>query len=109
MLPAEYPRHRPVPSTSSPCRAWFCRFWRPFFRRSEAAVDEALVPANLLPIVALVEKRSPERQEDSALLPLPQAAPAGRRAPVSRRQLAPRRARPEHPQDALKTSAGIGP
>src|SRR6267143_4239070 len=60
MLPAEYPRHRPVPSTSFPCRGWWGRFWRPFFRRGEAAVDEALVPAEFLPVVELVEEGAPE-------------------------------------------------
>jgi len=48
LRPAEYPRHRPVPSTSCPYRAWWGRFWRPFFRWGEAAVDEALVPAEFL-------------------------------------------------------------
>src|SRR5215470_3991495 len=109
MLPAEYLHHRPVPSTSFPCRAWLCRLWRPFFGGREATVDEALVPANLLAIVELVEKGAPERHEHAALLPLPQAAPAGRRAPVSPRQFAPRRARPEDPEDALETATRVGP
>src|SRR5262249_56111967 len=109
MLPTECPRHRPVPSTLCPCRAWFCRFWRPFFRRSEAAIHEALIPADLLSVVELVEKGSPERQKHPRLFPLPEAAPAGGGAAVPRRQLAPRGAGPEAPHAALQTSPRAGP
>src|SRR5262245_37860254 len=109
MLPAEYPRHRPEPSTLFPCHAWFCRLGRPLFGRGEAAVAEALIPANLLAIGELVEPGAPEGQEHAALLPLPQPAPARRRTPVPRRQFAPRRPRPEDPENALKTPARVGP
>src|SRR4029450_10739493 len=90
MLPAEYPRHRPVPSTLCPCRAWFCRFWRPFFRGGEAAIHVALIPTELLSVVELVEEGPPEGQQHPTLLPLSEAAPAGGGAAVPRRQLAPR-------------------
>src|SRR5574342_30194 len=108
MLPAEYPRHRPVPSTLCPCRAWWDRFWRPLFRRGEAAIDETLVPANLLAIAELLEEGPPERQQHATLFPLPEPTPAGSRAAVPRRQLAPRGPRPEHPEDALETPPGVG-
>src|SRR5512132_1359068 len=108
MLPAEYPRHRPVPSTLCPCRAWWGRFWRPFFRRGEAAIHETLIPADLPAIVELVEERPPQRQQHATLLPLSEPAPAGGGAAVPRRQLAPRRPRPQHPQDALEAAAGVG-
>src|ERR1044071_4086490 len=105
MLPAEYPRHRPVRSTLFPCHVWWARFWRPLFRGRKAAIHEALVPADLLAVVELVEKGAPERQQDPALLPLAEPAPAGRRAPVSGWQFTPRRARPQHPEDALEAAA----
>src|SRR5262249_60990955 len=105
MLPAEYRRHRPVPSTSSPCRAWWGRFWRPFFRRGEATVDEALVPADLLPIVELVEERAPQGQEDATLFPLSEPAPTGGGTAVSWRGVAPRGARPKHPEGSPPTPA----
>src|SRR5229473_3927043 len=108
MLPAEYPRHRPVPSTLCPCRAWWGRFWRPLFRRGEAAIHEALIPPDLPAIVELVEERPPERQQHATLLPLSEPAPAGGGAAVPGRQLAPRGPRPEHPQDAFETPAGVG-
>jgi hypothetical protein len=58
--PAEYPRrHRPVPSTLFPCRAWRGRFWRPLFRGSAAAIHEARITTDLLPVVELVEKDAP--------------------------------------------------
>src|SRR4030095_4569502 len=75
MLPAEYPRHRPVPSTLCPCHAWWGRFWRPFFRRGEAAIHETLIPADLPAIVELVEERPPQRQQHATLLPLSAPAP----------------------------------
>src|SRR6266567_3323855 len=69
MLPAEYPRHRRIPSTLCPCRAWSGRFWRPFFRRGEAAIHEALIPADLPAIVELGEERSPQRPQDALETP----------------------------------------
>src|SRR5712692_879125 len=108
MLPAEYPRHRPVPSTLCPCRAWWGRFWRPLFRRGEAAIHKALIPADLVAVVELGEEGPPQRQQHPGLFPLAQPAPAGRGAAVSRRQFAPRGARPEDPQDALETPPRVG-
>jgi len=82
--PAEYPRHRPVPSTWCSCRAWWVRFWRPRFCRSNAAIHEALISADLLAVVELREKGPPRRQEHPGLFPLAQSAPAGRGAAISR-------------------------
>src|SRR5262245_58228831 len=107
MLPAEYPRHRPVPSTWFPCRAWFCRLWRPLFGGREAAGDEALVPANFLAVVELVEKGTPQRQEHAGVFPLPQPAPARRRTPVPHRQFAPGSACPQDPEDAFETASWV--
>src|SRR5262245_44565557 len=105
MLPAEYPRHRPVPSTSSPCRACWGGFWRPFFRLGEAAVDEVVVRADLMPVV---EDRGTHGQKDATLLPLSGAAPAGGGTAVSWREFAPGRARPEHSEAARETPAPSG-
>src|SRR5258705_8264138 len=107
MLPAEDPRHRPVPSTLSLCRDWLGRFWRPLFRRGEAAIHEALIPPALLAIVELGEERPPQRQQHATLRPLPAPAPAGGGAALPGRQLAPRGARPKDPPDALKTPPGV--
>jgi len=107
MLPAEYPRHRPVPSTLCHSCVWSCRFWRPLFRGRETSIHEA-VPAEFPAIIEVVEEGAPERQEHPALFPLPEPAPARGQATVPRRQLAPRRPRSEDPEDALETPAGIG-
>src|SRR5215470_19455766 len=109
MLPTEYPRHRPIPSTWCPCRAWFCRLWRPLFGGCKTAIDEALVPANLLAVVELIEQGAPQRQEHAAVFPLPQPAPARRRAPVPRRQFAPGSACPQDPKDAFETAPRVCP
>jgi hypothetical protein len=84
-------------------------FGAPFFAGAKAAVHEALVPAQLLPVVELVEKGPPKGQEHAALFPLPQPTPARRGAAVPRWQFAPRGARPQDPQDAFETPAGVGP
>ena len=77
-LPAEDPDRRPVPSTSCPCPAWFYRRQSPFFRRSEAAVQEGLVPFQQTLVVQRPQQRAPRLQPDAFLLPLLQPPPAGR-------------------------------
>jgi hypothetical protein len=43
-----------------PCPAWFCRLWAPLFGGYEGAIDKALVPPNLLPLLEWGEKSPPQ-------------------------------------------------
>src|SRR5574337_1048354 len=103
MLPAEYPRHRPEPSTSCPCPAWFCPLWRPFFRGRKAAIRKALIPPELLPVIELGQEGAPEIEEHALFLPRLEPTPAGRGTAVPLRQLAPRGPGPEDPQNPFET------
>ena len=109
MLPAEYPRHLPEPSTSFPCRAWSCRRRGPFFGRGEGAVHEAFVPADLLAVIQLGQEGAPEFQQDTVLLPLPEPPPAGGGASVPPGKLAPGGSGPKNPEDPLEAPAVIQP
>ena len=104
-LPAEDLYRRPVPSTSCPCHAWFCRLRRPLFRRSEAAVQEGLVPLQQTSLVQCAQQRSPGIQPDALLLPLLQSPPAGRRRGKLVGQKPPRRPGLQNPQNALETGS----
>src|SRR3989338_4684051 len=105
MLPTEYPRHRPEPSTLCPCPVWSCRHRAPLFCGGEAPVDKALIPADLVLVLELGEEGAPEFQQDTADFPVPESTPAGRWAAVFPGQLTPRRSCPEDPEDALQTAA----
>src|SRR6266536_3145152 len=97
MLPAEYPRHRPEPSTLYPCRASSCRLWVPLFRGDEAAIGKALIPAQLLAVVELSQEGPPELEQHAGLFPVLEAPPAGAGAAISPWQLTPLGPRPEDP------------
>src|ERR671932_2389279 len=104
MLPAEYPRHRPAPSTLCPCPVWSCRLWAPLFRRDEATIDKAFIPAQLLLVIQLGQEGSPEFEQKARLLPGFEPAPAGAGTPISPREFAPLGSCPEDPEDALKAA-----
>src|SRR5579863_6065928 len=90
------------PSTSSPCPAWFFRLRRPFFRRSETAVQKRFTPVQLLPFMQLAEKRPPDFQPNVLLLPIPQAPPASRQRGELFGQITPASSAAQNPQDAFQ-------
>src|SRR5215469_14467622 len=100
-MPAVRLHHRPPPSTSYPFPAWFFRPRRPFFCRGEAAVGEALVPAEPALLLQRVEEGPPHVEPDASLLPLPQPPPAGRVRRVSAGQRLPPGPVAQHPEDAF--------
>src|SRR5580658_1787973 len=51
---------RPPPSTSSPCPAWFFRLRSPFFRGSKTPIQKRFAPLQLLALVQLAQKRTPD-------------------------------------------------
>ena len=103
MLPAEYPRHRPVPSTLFPSRVWFYPHRVPFFCRGKTPIGKAFVPSKFVLILKLSEKRPPEFKERSILFPLLKSSPAGAWATVFFRQFAPGCSSPKNPEDSFKT------
>src|SRR5437868_91885 len=100
-MPAVRLHRRPPPSTSYPCPAWSCRPRRPLFCRGEAAVGEALVPAEPAGRLQRVEEGPPDVEPDAVLLPLSQPPPAGGVRRVPPRQGLPPGPVTQHPQDAL--------
>src|SRR5712692_1301517 len=103
----EDPCRRPPPSTSSPCPAWFFRLHSPFFRGSEAPIQEGFAPIQLLALIQLAEKRAPDLQPDLLLLPVSQAPPAGRRMRKFFRQILPASPAAQNPQNAFQYFAVI--
>src|ERR1700674_4846270 len=85
------------PSTSSPCPAWFFRLLRPFFCRSETAVQKRFAPLQLLALVQLAQKRPPDVQPNAPLLPISQPPPARRRMREFLRQVLPASPAPQNP------------
>src|SRR4029077_13344036 len=77
-IPAEDLDRRPVPSTSSPCPAWFCRRQSPFFRRSKTAVEKSLVPPQQTSFIQRSQQRAPCIQPHAFVFPLLEPTPAGR-------------------------------
>jgi hypothetical protein len=53
LLPTEGPRHRPAPSPSCPCPAWWYQLWAPLFRGDKATINNACIPAELLSVIEL--------------------------------------------------------
>src|ERR687892_1953259 len=109
MLPTEYPRHRPKPSTLYPCRVSSSRLLAPLFRGDEAATGKALVPAYLLLVVQESQEGPPELEQHPGLLPLLEPAPTGARTPISPRAFTPLGPGPEYPEDAFKAAPVIHP
>ncbi len=83
--------------------------WRPLFGRGKRAVGEDLVPLEEPVLIELVEEGPPDVFEDAGLLPVAQAAPAGRGAGEFSRQVFPPGATPGNPQNALQAAAIIAP
>src|SRR5882672_6464046 len=79
-FPKEHLGRRPPPSTSFPCRAWFCRCRRPLFSGSETPVDKTLAPVQLAARIQFGQEASPHFEPDIVLLPQVQSAPARGRA-----------------------------
>src|SRR5918998_2879153 len=104
MLPAEYPCHRPPPSTLCPYPAWSCRLWVPPFGRHEAAIGKTLIPAEFLPVVELGQERPPQFEQDARLFPGFEPPPAGAGTAIPSRQLTPLGASPEDPKNAFKAA-----
>src|SRR5688572_31293221 len=101
-FPEEHLGRRPPPSTSYPCRVWFCRRRRPFFCRGEAAVAEGLAPVELAFFVQLAQEHAPDLEPQAGFFPVAQATPAGGRRGKILRQILPSRAAAQNPQDAFQ-------
>jgi hypothetical protein len=108
-LPEEHPRRRPPPSTSSPCPAWLFRLLRPFFRWSKTAVQKRLAPLQLLAFVQLAQKRPPDVQPNTLLVPIPQLPPAGGRMWIFLRKILPTSAAPQNPQNPFQHTTVLDP
>src|SRR5208283_1961823 len=102
-LPAEDLDRRPLPSTLSPCPAWFSRPRGPLFRRSETAVQEGLVPLQQAFFIQRPQQRAPRLQPHPFAFPLLEPPPAGRRRSKLLGHESPRRAGLQNPQNALET------
>src|SRR5579863_7867461 len=108
-FPEEDRGRRPPPSTSSPCPAWFFRLRSPFFRRSETAIQKRFAPLQLLALVQLAQKRSPDVQPNAPLFPVPQSPPAGRRMREFLWQVLPASPAPQNPQNPFQHTAVLDP
>src|ERR1019366_10170076 len=108
-FPEEDRGRRPPPSTLSPCPAWFFRLQRPFFRRSETAVQKRFAPLQLLALVQLAQKRAPDLQPNALLLPVAQPAPARRRMRKLLRQVLPASTAPKDPQNPFQHQTVLDP
>src|ERR1700686_1240392 len=108
-LPEEHPGRRPPPSTSSPCPAWFSRLRSPFFRGSKTAVQKRLTPVQLLALVQLAQKRTPDIQPYALLLPVAQPPPAGRRMRIFLRQVLPAGTAPQNPENPFEHPLVLDP
>jgi len=100
-LPKEHPGRRP-PSTSCPCPAWFSRLLRPFFRRSETAVQKRFAPVQFFALVQLAQEGAPDAQPDALLLPVAQPPPARRGMRILLRQILPASTAPQNPQNPFQ-------
>jgi hypothetical protein len=87
----------PLPRVVLPTRA-------PLFGRHETPVSTALIPAPHCLVVELPQEGPPELEQDTALFPVLEPAPAGTRATLSPRQRAPWGTGPEDPEEALHTA-----
>src|SRR5919109_4102466 len=96
--PSGYPRHRPKPATSCPCRVSSCRPWSPFFGGNEAVIGKTCIPAQLLLVLELGQKCPPELEQYPGLFSLLEPPPAGAGAAIPPGQLAPLRTRPKDPK-----------
>src|SRR6202162_5644772 len=108
-FPEEDRGRRPPPSTSSPCPAWFFRLLRPFFCRSETAVQKRFAPLQLLALVQLAQKPPPHVQPTAPLFPVSQSPPAGRGMREFLRQVLPASPAPENPQNPFQHTAVLDP
>src|SRR6202162_4733608 len=108
-FPEEDRGRRPPPSTSSPCPAWFFRLLRPFFCRSETAVQKRFAPLQLLALVQLAQKRPPDVQPNAPLFPVSQSPPAGRRMREFLRQVLPASPAPQNPQNSFQHTTVLDP
>src|ERR1700733_8361759 len=108
-FPEEDRGRRPPPSTSSPCPAWFFRLRSPFFRGSKTPVQKRFPPLQLLALVQLPQKRSPDVQPNAPLLPVPQPPPARRRMRKSLRQVLPASPAPKNPQNPFQHTTVFDP
>src|SRR6202140_5617495 len=108
-FPEEARGRRPPPSTSSPCPAWFFRLLRPFFCRSETAVQKRFAPLQMLALVQLAQKRPPDVQPNAPLLPISQSPPARRRMREFLRHVLLASPAPQNPQNPFKHRAVLAP
>lgn len=82
---------------------------RPFFRRREGRVDESLTEINLAAVAEVFGQALQQPIEPATALPLLKAAMTGLIGRVPRRQIAPGRARAQHPEHAVQHRPRIGP
>ena len=81
----------------------------PFFRRGEGRIDEGFTEIDLPAIPQVFGEALQEPIEAARALPQLETAMAGLVRRIARRQIVPRRARPQHPQHAIHHRARIGP
>ena len=106
------PRYTPnrvaVPSTSTlhwvPLPRFVFPTLSPLLPGNETAIRKALLPAQFFLVVEWAQEGLPELEQDAALFPVLEPAPAGTRAATSPRQLAPLGTGPEDPEGALQTA-----
>jgi hypothetical protein len=104
LLPAEYPRHRPQPSTLGPSPAWFSRPSPPFVGGNKAAIGKACIPPQLLLVVELGQEGAPALEQRAGLFPVCEPAPTGTGAAIPPGEFTPWGAGPQDPADAFKTA-----
>src|SRR5271157_2956304 len=108
-LPEEHPGRRPPPSTSCPCPAWFFRLLRPFFRRSETAVQKRFAPVQFFALVQFAQEGAPDVQPNALLLPVAQPPPARRGMRIFLRQILPASAAAQNPQNPFQHTTVVDP
>src|ERR1700688_112793 len=108
-FPEEDRGRRPPPSTSSPCPAWFFRLRSPFFRGRKAPVQKRFAPFQLLALVQLAQKRTPDFQPHAPLFPVAQSPPAGGRMREFLRQILPASPAPQNPQNPFQYMTVLDP
>jgi len=82
---------------------------RPFFRRGEGRVDEGLTEIDFAAIAKVFREPLEQPVEAARSLPLLKAAVTGLIRRIAPRQVVPRRAGAQHPEDAIEDGPRIGP
>ena len=83
------------------------RLQRPFFRRGEGRVDEGLTQINFAAVAEVFSETLQQPIKAAAALPLLKAPVARLVGRIARREIVPRRAGPQHPEDAVQDRARV--